>query len=148
MDLAHGQGNPFFGFFPGNMLTSASARASRTPWRRRKGGPGHRRAGPESGLATAHEIPCHGEDEVGVGLEHPGHELVDRRVVISGRWAVSAGPTSSRTRLRTSGRASPAATHGLRQNGRDNTIGRALQETPDEGPADAEPITMNLSMPR
>src|SRR5438067_12687872 len=80
VDLAHRQGNPLFGFFPGEHAHFGFRREHRALH-----GDGVRvsrgivRQDQNRGLATTHEVPCHGEDEVGVGLEHPGHEFVDRR---------------------------------------------------------------------
>ena len=77
MDLAHRQRNPSLGSFQGKMSFRLSARAWRTPWRRRKGA---RDAVPQDQdrALTTHEIARHGEDEVGIGFEHPVHKLLGR----------------------------------------------------------------------
>jgi len=137
MDLAHRQRNPLFGLFPReDAHFGIWARASRTPWRRRKGARGRRPAGPRNRvLATTHEIACQGEDEVGIGFEHPVTNWSAVWIVISGRLQVSAGP-QGRPKMR---RVLTVAhlrtpTHGLRQHSRGNTIGGALQRLQMKGP--------------
>ena len=128
-----------FGSFHGNMLTSAFG-ASIAAFHgdgvrvRRDivGQDQHRR------LAIAHEIARHREDEVGIGAVHLGEELVDRLHRDVGPLrdqrrapALHIGLVEQVAHLRTR----PA---GLRQHGRDDPVGRALQQVPDEGAADAE----------
>ena len=68
MDVAHGQGNPILGFFPGEQAHFGFRREHR-----RLHGDGVRVGrdivGQDQNLALAatHEIPRHGEEEVGVG---------------------------------------------------------------------------------
>src|SRR6266550_8381772 len=90
-------------------------------------------------LATAHEIACHGEEEVRVSFKHFGHELVGRLHrdlrSLGGYLSRPAAPKCalvfSVAHLRT-----PA--HGLCQHSGGNTIGGALQKAPDERSANAE----------
>src|SRR5208282_1782498 len=71
MNLAHRQGNPLFGLFPGE-----DAHFGFRSEHRALDGDGVRVRGDIVGqdqdrvLATTHEIACHGEDEVGIGFEH------------------------------------------------------------------------------
>ena len=100
-------------------------------------------------VASTDEIPCHGEHEVGVGLEHAGHECIDR-------WHRDLGPLGGQCRtprlpeyawvLRVAHLGPPA--HRLRQHRRDHSIGRTLQEIPDERAADAEPHHHELVDPQ
>jgi hypothetical protein len=77
--LAHGEGNPLLGFLPREHAHFALRREHRGLH-----GDGVRMRGniirqdQDGRLAIAHEIARHGEDEVGIGFEHPGHELIGR----------------------------------------------------------------------
>ena len=89
-------------------------------------------------LATAHEIARHGEHEVGVGAVHLGQELIDLLHRDLGPAldqfrtpALHVVVVEQVAHLR-------ARAARLRQHGGDDAIGRALQQIPDEGPADAE----------
>src|SRR5207248_2173401 len=89
-------------------------------------------------LAVADEIARDGEDEIGIGAIHFGQEFIDR---------LHRDVASSRGQLRT-----PvlhvsfvekvahfrARAAGLRQHGRDDTIGCPAQQVPDHRAADAE----------
>jgi len=140
MDLAHCQGNPLLGLFPGEDANFSFRREHSALH-----GDGIRvrgdlvRQDQDWVLASTHEITCHGEDEVGVGFEHLGHKLVGRLHrdlgPLSGQRWTPALPKCARV-FRVAHLRTPS--HGLRQHGRGDTIGCALQETPDEGPADAE----------
>ena len=77
MNLAHRQGNSLLGFFPGEDAHLGFWREHRAlqgdgVWVRRD----VVRQDQDRILATPHEITCHGEHEVRVGLEHSGDELV------------------------------------------------------------------------
>ena len=139
MDLAHRQRNPLLGLLPWE-------HAHFGLWREHRGLHGHSvgmrrdiiRQDQHGRLAIAHEIACHREDEVRVGAVHFGQIFLDHD-------HRDLGPALDQFRtpvlhivfvekvahLRTR----PA---GLRQHGCDNTIGRPLQEVPDEWAADAE----------
>src|SRR5262245_50787351 len=90
-------------------------------------------------LARAHELARHREDEVGIGLEHPNHELLGHLYrdvgTLGGNLRWPSLPECTRVvpvaHLRT-----PA--HRLRHHGCCNPIRRALQQTPDEGTANTE----------
>ena len=88
--------------------------------------------------AVTDEIARHREYEVGIGAIHPGEKffhLLHREVGPSlhelGPPALHVVIVEQIALLRTRAR-------GLRQHGRDDAIGRALQQVPDERPADAE----------
>ena len=75
MNLAHRQGNSFLGFFPGEDAHLGFWREHRAlhgdgVWVRRD----VVRQDQDRVLTTTDEIVCHGEDEIGVGFEHLGHE--------------------------------------------------------------------------
>jgi hypothetical protein len=89
-------------------------------------------------LAGAHEVARHGVDEVGALGVHVGEKVVhhlhrDVRPARAERWtpALHVILVGEIGQLRTE----PA---GLRQYGRDDALGRPLQQVPDEGAADAE----------
>src|SRR2546422_9763034 len=128
MNLAHREGNSLLGFFPGED-------AHLCLWREHRALHGDGiwvrgdlvRQDQDRVLATPHEIACHGEHEVGVGLEHLGDELV-------GRLQRDLGPFRGQHRtpalpkcawvLRVAHLRTPA--HGLRQHGCGNASGCAL----------------------
>ena len=96
--LAHRQGNPLFGFFPGehahfgfrrehHALHGNGVRMGRNIVRQDQ----------YRGLATAHEIACHGEHEVGSVWNILVRNLSTVAIVISGRLAVRPDPNSSST---------------------------------------------------
>ena len=89
-------------------------------------------------LAGAHEVARHGEDEVGVGAVHLVQEGVDhlhRDVGPAG--AERRAPALDVVVVEEVGHLRAEAA-GLRQHGRDDALGRPLQQVPDEGAADAE----------
>src|SRR5215831_5424026 len=140
MNLAHRQGNSFLGFFPGEDAHLGLWREHRAlhgdgVWVR-----GNLvRENQDRVLATMDEIACHGEDEVRVGFEHPGHKLV-------GGLQCDLGPLRNQRRTpalpecaRVLGVAhlrTPA--DGLRQHCCGDASGCALQKTPYKGAANAE----------
>ena len=75
-DLAHCQRNPLLGFFPWE-------NAYFGVWREHRGLHGHGvrmrgyiiRKNQHWRLAIAHEIACHGKDEVRIGAVHPWSEI-------------------------------------------------------------------------
>src|SRR5882672_4197755 len=76
--LAHRQGNPLLGLLPREhahfgLRREHCALHGDGVWMRRD----VIRQDQYGRLAIAHEIARHGEDEVGVGAEHPGHEFLD-----------------------------------------------------------------------
>src|SRR5258708_18408775 len=80
VDLAHRQGNPLLRFLPGEHAHFRLRRQHRALHRDRvRMGRGIVRQDQNGCLATAQEIACHGENEVGIGLEHSRHEPVRRR---------------------------------------------------------------------
>src|SRR5437667_3118630 len=89
-------------------------------------------------LAIAYEIARHGEDEIGFGAVHV-------RQIFFNHLHRDVGPALDQFRtpaghaavVEQGGHLRPE-TDRLRQHGRDNTIGRPLQEIPDEWAADAE----------
>ena len=88
-------------------------------------------------LAAAHEIARDGEHEIGVGPEHFRDVAVDR---IGG----DIGPAFEEVHrpgladvVEHVGHLGSEA-HRLRDDRRGDTVGRALEEVPDERPADAE----------
>src|SRR5579872_5191924 len=140
MDLAHRQRDSLLGFFPREYAHFRLWREHRAlhsdgVWVRGD----LVRQDQNRVLTSPDEIACHGEDEVGVGFEHPGHKLV-------GRLDLDLGPLSHQRRtpalpecawvFRIAHLRTPA--HGLRQYSRGNPIGCALQEAPDERAANAE----------
>jgi len=127
-----GQGDPFLGSFHGNMLTSASARASPSM------ATAYGCAGISSGrissgrLALAHEVTCHGEDESGL-VRYILVRNLSTSPSRSRAGALSApGPTlhivvvEKIAHLRT-------GSLGCAKHGGDNTIRRPPAEIPDEG---------------
>ena len=89
-------------------------------------------------LTTAHEIARHGEDEVGVGAEHPvqesvGHFLRD----VGRRLTTSPAPTRS-FGCRSRRWAAPPEPDRVRRHRRDDAIRGPLYEVPDEGSRNAE----------
>src|ERR1700691_2064131 len=91
-------------------------------------------------LATTHEIARHGEDKVRAGFKHPNRKLFCGLHGDLGPLRVDLrGPAFPKCAwiLRVAHLRTPA--DGLRHHGRGNTIGRALQETPDKGATNAEP---------
>jgi hypothetical protein len=89
------------------------------------------------GLAGVHEIARHGEHEVGVGAVHLGevgaHLLdCDVRPACDQGWA----PVAHVVLVELVRHLGPMAA-GLRQHGGDHAPRRALDQVPDEGPADA-----------
>ncbi len=137
--LAHGEGNALLGLLPGKHRHLGFRRehrglhGDRVGMRRNVvGHDQHRR------LAVAHEIARHREDEIGVGAVHPRQKLVDRihadlgpALDELGAPALHVAFVEMVARLR-------ARAARLRQHGRHHAIGRALDEIPDEGAADAE----------
>jgi len=93
MDLTHGQRNACFGLFPREhayfgfwrehcAFHGDVVRMSRRIIRQDQNWI----------LASSNKVPCDGKNEVWVGTEHSGHKFVHQGIVISGRWAVTAGP--------------------------------------------------------
>src|SRR5207249_150890 len=126
--LAHGQGNPLLGLLPREHAHFALRREHRAlhgdrVWMRRdvvwQDQYGR--------LATAHEITRHGEDEVGVGAEHLGHEFLDHRHRDLGptldQFRTPAGYTAV---VHDVGHLRPEP-NGLRRHGRDDAIRRPFQ---------------------
>ena len=95
-------------------------------------------------LALLDEIAAHREHEVGIGAVHFGQEFID---LIHG----DLGPPLHQLRapslhvvfVEEIARLGARAAR-LRQHGGDHAIGRALQQIPDEGPADAEAVHHEL----
>ena len=92
MNLAHCQGDSLLGFFP-------REHAHFGLWREHRALDGDGvwvrgnlvRQDQDGVLATPYEIAGHGEDEVGIGFEHPGYKLV-------GRLQRDLGPLSDQRR--------------------------------------------------
>jgi len=92
------------------------------------------------GLAVAHEVAGDGEDEV-AGAVHLRQELV-------GHLHRDLGPCpTARTAVVEDGRLLRPEPDGLGRYGGDDTIGRPLQQIPDEGASDAEPQHHELADP-
>ena len=138
------------GSFQGNMLTSAFGASIALSMATAYGWAGDIvRQNQNRGLATTDEIPCHGEDEVGVGLEHPGHEFVGRR-------HRDLGPLGSQCRtpglpeyawiLRVAHLRPPPT--GCASTAAATRLGARFRRLQMKGPPMQKPITMNLSMPR
>src|SRR5262245_51311041 len=90
-------------------------------------------------LARAHELARHGEDEVGIGLEHPDHELLGRlHRDIRTLGSDLSGPSLPECTRVVSVAHFRSPAHRLRDDGCRNPIRRALQQTPDEGAANTE----------
>src|SRR4029450_12300471 len=89
-------------------------------------------------LALAPEIARHGEDEVGVRAEHPGHELLDSLCRDLGP-ALNQLRTPSRYAgvVHDVGHLGPEP-DGLRRHARDDAIRRPLDQVPDERAANTE----------
>jgi len=138
MDLAHRQGNPLLRFLPREHADFGLWRQQRRfqgdgVWVRRDVGQDQ-----DGRLAIAHKIAGDGEDEIGVGAVHPGQEFVDHLHRDFGPApdqvrapAFYVGFVEEVAGLR-------ARSRGLSEHGSDCAIGRALQEVPDEGAANAE----------
>src|SRR5215813_8747411 len=150
MNLAHRQRDSLLGFLPGEDAHLGF-------WRKHRALHGYGvwvrgnfvRQDQDWVLATPHEIACHGEDEIGVGFEHPGHKLVDRLHrnlgTLSNQRRTPALPKCAWV-LRVAHLRTPA--HGLRQHGCGNATRCALQKTPDEGAANAEAHYRELVDPK
>ena len=96
-------------------------------------------------LPIARKIARHRENEVGIGFEHPGHNLVGRAHRNLGRLTVSSGPQVAQNapaylRSRISGRHPTAAPAQPREY--DRARFKRLQMS---GPPMQKRITMNLS---
>src|SRR6185312_3824417 len=137
--LAHRQRNPLLGLLPWEYTHLGL-------WREHRGlhGDGVRmrrdiiRQDQYGCLAIAHEIACHGEDEVGVRAVHLSQKFVDHLYSDFGTSldqfrppALHIGVVKKVTHLRT-------RSAGLRQHGCDNAIRSPPQQVPDEGAANAE----------
>ena len=135
--LAHRQGNPLLGLFPREHAHFGLRREHRGlhgdgVWMRGDivGQDQYRR------LAIATKWRVTVKTKSGLMRYIFVRNLSTISIVTSGRRS-SAGPQPSCC-LRRRGRASPGGPAGLRQHGRDHTIGRAPQKVPDEGAANAE----------
>ncbi len=137
--LAHRQGNPLLGLFPGEHAHFGLRSEHRGlhgdgVWMRRDiiGQDQYRR------LAITHEIACDGKNEVGVGAVHAGQKFVDhldRDVGPAACQRRAPGLHIAFVEKVAHLRARPAR---LREHGRNDTIGRSPQKVPDEGAANAE----------
>ena len=101
-------------------------------------------------LATPHEIARHGEDEVRIGLEHFGYEIVrPADIVISGRLAViCAGQPLQNAPGYFGSRISGRQPTGCASTAAATRLGARFKRPQMKGPPMQKPITMNLSMPR
>ena len=137
--VAHRFGNLFLGLLP---RVDAHFRLRRETRALHGDGVGVRRhivrQDQDGRLAVVHEIARHGEDEVRVGAVHLLQEGIDHRHCDVGpARAERRAPAFDVVVIEEVGqlRTEPA---GLGQHGRDDPLGRPLQQVPDEGAADAE----------
>ena len=130
-NLPHRQRDPFLRLLPREHADFGFGRQHRA-FHGRRVGMGRNIVGQDKNrrLALAHEIARHGEDEVGVGAEHLGDELVDLLHGQVGPALDQIGSPAGHAAVVEHGRLFRPEADRLRRHRGDNAVRRPLDQVP------------------